>query len=57
MGIQDVVSTAARTAGKQGDRECSKTGSEARVATHIERSSSVLKRTRAQDERGGVESQ
>jgi hypothetical protein len=56
MGIQDGVPTAARAAGKQEERECSKTGSEARVATHVGRPSSVLKRTRAQDERGGVQS-
>lgn len=56
MSIQDGVPTAARTAGKQGERECSKTGSEARVATHVGRSSSALKRTRPQDVRGGVQS-
>lgn len=34
-GIQDVVSTAARTAGKQGERECSKNRSGARAAAHV----------------------
>jgi hypothetical protein len=52
-GIQDEVSTAAGTAGKQGQRECLRTGS----ATHIPRSRNVLKRTRAQDMGGGVQSQ
>ena len=46
-GIQDWVPIATRTAGKQGERECSKTGSEAPVTTHAGSSSSVLKRTRA----------
>jgi hypothetical protein len=54
--VQNWVSTATRTAEKQGERECSKTRSGARVAAHVARSGSVLKRTRAQDVRGGVQS-
>jgi hypothetical protein len=45
-GIQDKVSIAAGTAGKQGQRECSRTGSGPRVAAHVARSRNVLKRTR-----------
>jgi hypothetical protein len=56
-GLQDEVSTAAGTAGKQGQRECSRTGSGPRVAAHVARPRSVLKRTRAQDMGGGVQSQ
>jgi hypothetical protein len=52
-GMQDEVSTAARTARSQGQRECSRTGS----AAHVPRSRNVLKRTRAQDMGGGVQSQ
>ena len=52
--MQDWVSTAARTARKQGEREYSKTRSGARVAAHIARPSSVLKITRAQGVRSGV---
>ena len=55
--VQNWVSTAARTAGKQGERECSKTGSGARVAAHVARSGSVLKRTGAQNVRSRVQSQ
>ena len=55
-GFQDRVSTAARAAGKQGKREHSKTGSVARVAAPVGKSSSVLKRTRTQDVGGGVQS-
>ena len=51
-GVQDEVSTAG-TAGKQGQRECLRTGS----AAHVPRSRNVLKRTRAQDMGGGVQSQ
>jgi len=54
-GIQDRVSTAVKTTGKQGEGECSKTGSGARAVAHVARSSSVLKRTRAQGVRGGVQ--
>jgi hypothetical protein len=53
-GIQDEVSTAAR---KQGQRECSRTGSGPRVAAHVARPRNVLKRTRAQDMGGAVQSQ
>jgi hypothetical protein len=55
-GMQDGASTAARTAGKHGERECSKTRSGARVAAHVASFSSTLKRTRAQEVRGGVQS-
>ncbi|CZR66028.1 uncharacterized protein PAC_15928 [Phialocephala subalpina] len=56
-GMQDEVSTAAGSAGKQGQRGCSRTGSGPRVAAHIARPRNVLKRTRAQDMGGGVQSQ
>ncbi len=56
-GIQDEVSTAAGTAGKQGQRGCSRTGSGPQVAAHVARSRNLLKRTRAQDMGGGVQSQ
>ncbi|KAG4414295.1 hypothetical protein IFR04_012591 [Cadophora malorum] len=52
-GVQDEVSTAAGTAGKRGQRECLTAGS----AAHVPRSRNVLKRTRAQDMGGGVQSQ
>jgi hypothetical protein len=52
-GVQDGVSIVAGTAGKQGQRECLRTGS----AAHIPRSRNVLKRMRAQDMGGGVQSQ
>jgi hypothetical protein len=52
--VQNWVSTVIRTAGKQGERECLKTRSGAWVAAYVTRSGSVLKRTRAQDVRGGV---
>jgi hypothetical protein len=41
-GIQDGISTADTTAGKEGERECSSTRSGARVAAHIGRPSSGL---------------
>jgi hypothetical protein len=56
-GIQDEVSAAAGTAGKQGQRECSRTGSGPQVAAHVAKSRNALKRTRAQDMGGGVQSQ
>jgi hypothetical protein len=40
-----------------GRKGCSKTGPEARVATHVGRPSSALKRTQAQSVRGGLRSQ
>ena len=52
-GIQDGVLIATGTTGKQGQREYLRTGSVA----HIPRSRNVLKRTRAQDMGGGVQSQ
>ncbi|CZR68384.1 uncharacterized protein PAC_18283 [Phialocephala subalpina] len=56
-GMQDEASAAAGTAGKQGQRECSRTVSGPWVAAHVARSRNVLKRTRAQDMGGGVQSQ
>jgi hypothetical protein len=56
-GIQDEVSTAAGTAGKQGQRERSRTGSGPRVAAHVARSRNLLKRKRAWDMGGGVQNQ
>jgi hypothetical protein len=53
--VQDGVSTAAGTAGKQGQRECLRTGSGS--GAHVPRSRNVLKRTRAQDIGRGVQSQ
>jgi hypothetical protein len=52
-GVQDGVSTAARTTRKQGQREYLRI----RSAAHIPRSRNILKRTRAQDMRVGVQSQ
>jgi len=51
--MQDEVSTTAETAEKQGQRECSRTGSGPRAAG----SRNILKRTRVQDMGGGVQSQ
>jgi hypothetical protein len=51
--MQDEVSIAVGTARKQGQKECSRTGSAARVP----RSRNILKRTRTQDMGGGVQSQ
>ena len=56
-GIQNEVSTAVRTTGKQGQREYLRTGSRPRVAAHVAGSRSSSKRTRAQDIGGGVQSQ
>jgi hypothetical protein len=56
-GIQDEVSAAAGTAGKQGQRGCSRTGSGPQVAAHVAKPRNFLKRTRAQDMGGGVQSQ
>lgn len=56
-GIQDEVSAAAGTAGKQGQRKCSRTVSGPQVAAHVAWSRHPLKRTQAQDMGGGVQSQ
>ena len=56
-GIQHEVSAAAGTAGKQGQRECSRTGSGPQVAAHVARPRNALKRMRLPDTGGGVQSQ
>ncbi|KIN03078.1 hypothetical protein OIDMADRAFT_27538 [Oidiodendron maius Zn] len=56
-GIQEEASSAAGTAGKQGQRECSRTRSGPQVAAHVAWSRHALKRTQAQDMGGGVQSQ
>ena len=56
-GIQDEVSAAAGTAGKQGQRKCPRTVSGPQVAAHVAWSRHPLKRTQAQDMGGGVQSQ